>query len=332
MKKNKIFYLIVFTGVMMVMVTACSKKMDSSINNETNSDAGTTSAQPNYVESKLAQEDVAIGAEERLTNTSAFTTNDTLLNAQDKIIQRVNLEAETQDFDNLIKTIDTQINQLGGYVESSNTSGRKYGYSNDMRYGNIVARVPKEKLDEFINAINDNSNVVNKEVATENVTLQYVETQSHKKALEIEQERLLALLEKVETLEDIITLETRLSSVRYELESYESQLRTYDNLVEYSTITLSIQEVERMTSLIEDKKTVWNRIKTGFGNSMYNVGEGLKNFFVWFIVNIPYLIIWAVLITTGVLIRKRYYKKKILKNILMNQTPTTGQNHTEDKK
>ena len=63
----------------------------------------------------------------------------------------------------------------------------------------------------------------------DDVTLRYVDVDSHKKALETEQERLLALLEKAENVEDIITIENRLSDVRYELENYESQIRLLDN-------------------------------------------------------------------------------------------------------
>ena len=329
MKKKRLFHLLVLTGILIVMLAACSKK-DSTMDN--GSKPETSSAQYTDEEGTSAAAEYDQADKVQLSNTSTITNNETIINSQDKIIRRVNLEVETQDFDNLINTIDTQINQLGGYVENSNISGKKYDYSDDMRYGNIIARVPKDRLDEFVNTINDIANVVNKEESTENVTLQYVDTQSHKEALEIEQERLLALLEKVETLEDIITLESRLSSVRYELQSYESQLRTYDNLVEYSTVTLSIQEVERMTVVIEQNKTVWNRIRSGFSNSLYDIGEGLKNFFVCFIVNLPYLIIWSFIITLGVLIIRKYYKKKTLKNSLMNQTPMSGQNQTDDKK
>ena len=68
------------------------------------------------------------------------------------------------------------------------------------------------------------------------MTLQYVDLESHKKALTTEQDRLIELMEQAETVEDIITIEGRLSEVRYQLESMESQLRTYDNKIDYSTV------------------------------------------------------------------------------------------------
>ena len=53
-------------------------------------------------------------------------------------------------------------------------------------------------------------------------------------------------------MEDIITIEQRLSDVRYQLESMESQLRSYDNRVDYSTVYLYIDEVEVYTPVEEE--------------------------------------------------------------------------------
>ncbi len=310
MKRIRSFYLVLLL-VFIMSLAACGKKQNATEKkdyNYANDAAGTESALPK----EAVPESQSEGS---ITNTSSINTNDPLNNSQDKIIRRVNLEMETQEFDQLISSIDTHINQLGGYVESSNITGRRYYSNNSMRYGSIVARIPKARLNEFLNTVDDISNVVTRDETTENVTIKYVDVESHKKALEIEQERLLALLEKVKTLKDIITLEERLSTVRYELENYEAQLRTYDNLVDYSTVTMNIQEVERMTAVAENKLSVWERIRTGFGDTMFNIGEGLQNFFVWFIVNLPYLLIWAVIIAVIVIISRRYIEKSKTKSI-----------------
>ena len=79
------------------------------------------------------------------------------------------------------------------------------------------------------------------------MTLDYVDVESRKKMLETEQQRLLELLETAESLDDILTIESRLTEVQYELDSKESQLRTYDNQIDYSTVYLDIDEVVRYT-------------------------------------------------------------------------------------
>ena len=116
-------------------------------------------------------------------------------------------------------------------------------------------------------------------------------------------------------MDNIVTLESRLSDIRYELQNYESQLRTMDNQVEYSTVTLTIYEVERITPSSEEKKTVGKRIENGFSDTMYQISEGMKNFVVWFVVNLPYLIIWGGIITVVILIIRRHYRRKRLKTI-----------------
>ena len=95
----------------------------------------------------------------------------------------------------------------------------------------MTARIPAKRLDEFVQRVGEQSNITNKEERVEDVTLQYVDLESRKKALATEQDRLLELLEKAESVEDIISIEARLSDVRYELESMESQLRTLNNQI-----------------------------------------------------------------------------------------------------
>lgn len=320
--------------ILITLLAACSKKDMSNVMTESKSYESTAQYDYGGTEPLAPADTIATGEgkpEESITNTSSININNPLNNSQDKIIRNVNLEVETQEFDQLISSIDSNINHLGGYVESSNITGRRYYSNNSMRNGRIVARIPKDKLNEFLNTVDDISNVVSRYETTQNVTLQYVDVESHKKALEIEQERLLKLLEKVETLEDIITLEGRLSTVRYELESYEAQLRTYDNLVEYSTVTMNIQEVERMTAVAEKKLSVWDRIGTGLGDTFFNIGEGLQNFLVWFIVNLPYLLIWAVIITVIVIISRRYLKKNKIKNIAKHYDPELEEDKQNQK-
>jgi hypothetical protein len=331
MKRRKLFSFVGFMLIVMLVVSACAKKdmNENTTESRGNYDMGAPAAEEELAYDSKADSDTSDKSKDEVygngnggvSNTSVITTQETPAQTQDKIIRRFMLDVETQEFDSLITKIDSEIGRLGGYVENSKISGKPIYYNNEARYGSIVVRIPRDKVDEFVNVVEEEANVVNNQESTENVTLQYTDMESRKKSLEIEQERLFALLEKAVSLENVITLESRLSEIRYELQNYETQLRTYDNLVEYSTVTLSIQEVERMTTVIEEKQTVGSRIKNGFDDTMYNLSEGFKNFFVWFVVNIPYLFIWAVIIFGAVLIIRRYLKKKNSKIIPPSQGP-----------
>lgn len=336
MKKRNLYGLLGMLIMISMIATACAKSDKSSENSTSyNYDMAVTTedrmeapqeaaGSAEYGFGKTSLNDSMAGeveyeskennsGEDGLSNTADLSVNDILTQSQDKIIRRFFLDVETQQFDSLITRLDSEINRLGGYVETSQIDGKSLYEDGGSRYAKMIARIPRAKADEFVGIVDEKANVVNKQISTDNVTLEYADMESRKKSLQIEQERLFALLEKADSLESIITLESRLSDIRYQIQNYETQLKTYDNQVEYSTITLSIQEVERMTTVTEKKLSVGERIKTGFGDSMYRISESLKNFFVWFVVNLPYLIIWGIVITMIVIIIRRMWKKSLVK-------------------
>lgn len=228
-----------------------------------------------------------------------------------KLIRNVGLNVETEEFDVLMQNVVQKAEDFGGYVENSNIYNGSYYNGDRRRSADLVLRIPAEHLDEYLSLVAEISNVISKNENVTDVTLQYVDMRSHKEALETEKERLLELLSQAESVEDIITIESRLSDVRYQIESMESQLRTMDNQVSYSTVSLYINEVRKLTPVQE--QTTWERIRTGFAESLYRVSKGIKNFFIVLIIKIPYLVVWAVIITLIVVVIKRIKKTKTQK-------------------
>lgn len=239
-----------------------------------------------------------------------------------KLIRRVNLDVETQDFDGLTRFIEDQVNQLGGYMEESSVYGGNYEYSS-RRSAQYTVRVPVDKLDELVGLVGEQGNITHKNESATDVTLSYVDTKSRKEANEVEYERLLALLEKAEDIDTIVALESRMTTVRYEIQSLESQLRTYDNLVDFATIEISVTEVVIYTPTEPEKKTDLERMAEGFIRSVKNIVYDFKEFVIDFVVALPYLMIWAVIIWIVVMIirkiRKRNKIKKEKKNAERNE-------------
>ena len=115
---------------------------------------------------------------------------------------------------------------------------------------------------------------------------------------------------------DIITIEERLSTVRYQLESMESKLRTIDNQVDYSTIYLDISEVQELTPV--EVQTPLERIGEGFVENLHDIGDGAVEFAIWFVINIPNFVVWAVIITVIVMVVKACRKKSKMKKMSKN--------------
>lgn len=260
-----------------------------------------------YDESGLEYEDAKPSAEAPKSVEQRTEGDAQVPESQRKLIRRVFLTTETKEFDSFLSLIDRQMAGYGGYMESSEINGNSYSMAGRSRYANLVIRVPSKFLNEFINQIGNAANIVSKSENSDDVTLKYIDAQSKVKSLEIQRDKLLEWMENTETVEELIQLESRLSEVRYEIEYYGAILRNYDNLVEFSTITLSVREVERIT--VQEPETVGDRIGKGLSDNLYSIGEGIKNFAVWFVTSLPYLLIWAVVIVVIVLIIKGIVKK-----------------------
>ena len=247
--------------------------------------------------------------------------NSTVMPDNQKLIRTVYMDAETKSMTDLLVWMDSRVAALGGYYEQKSVYRR--GSGEDGRYyhsGDFIIRIPAQNLDQFVSQVGENANVTSSSESTENVTLTYVSTQSREEALEVEQDRLLELLENAETMEDLLTIESRLTDVRWELENYASQLRVLDNQVNYSTIHLNVWEVEEPTVIVE--RTVWQKIGDGFVRNTRNVWNGLVDLFVWFLTVIPYLVPLAVIggaVLLGIKLGKKRKQRKEEKN--ENQNP-----------
>ncbi len=230
-----------------------------------------------------------------------------------KLIRNISLDTETMDFDSLIEKVKAQTSQAGGYVESSNISGSSYAASyNRLRSAYLTLRIPSDKTDAFLEALDGESNIVSRSEDLTDVTLQYVDMERHIKAQRTEEEQLLKLMEKAELTQDLISIQSELTDVRYRIEYCQSQLNTYDNLVDYDTINLSIQEVKQET--MTGEPTILDRIREGLANNTVSVVTGIGNFIIWLITMIPvFIVLFIVIFVIVSLIRKigsRHKNKK----------------------
>lgn len=228
------------------------------------------------------------------SSTAGSAAGETAIDPQNqKLIRTVYMNAETEDMDALLSQVQTRINELGGYVEAREVYNGSMYNSSRYRNANLTIRIPAERLNEFVDHVSQMSNITSSEETVDDVTLQYVGIESRIKALETEEQTLLDLMAKAETMSDLLTIESRLTDVRYELENIHSQLRVYDNKINYATIHLDVSEVVEYTE--PEPENGWQRMGKGFVKSMKGVANGLKEFFIWLVAAIPYLLLIGVI-------------------------------------
>lgn len=228
------------------------------------------------------------------------------VSANRKIIETYQLRVETLEFDALLEKVTAKTKEIGGYIESSSVDNSGY-----TRSAQMTIRVPHQQGEAFSGYLSENSHVLSSGIDTTDITLTYVDTKSRVDAYKAEKEQLEALMKQAKDLTEILSIQNRLTEVIYEIESYESQLRTYDNLVDYATVNLHIREVEKET--VVEKLSVWEQIGHNLTRGFENVGAFLTALFIVCVSALPYLLVvlgFAAVVLVIVLVCTRISRRR----------------------
>ena len=310
--------------VLLLLCTAIGCSSKSAAREDSNYASGAYYADEAYEMEPAAEQSYGYSGESKTTASQSPAL------ANRKIIRNADLTVETLSFDTLLNELASSVSSFGGYVESSSIGDRGY-YRNGqkLRLARYTIRVPADRLDAFLNTVSDLGNVTALSTGLKDVTTSYVDSEKHLESLRVEQQALLEILAKAETIEDIITVQDRLTYVRYEIESYEAILRTYDDQVAMSSVNLTVNEVEKETPV--EKETFGQEVSRRFNESLTDVGDSCKNFAAGFLGNSPIIIVTILFLGGAVLIivliikgaKKRAAKKraKAQNNAAQNNVP-----------
>ncbi|MBE6575832.1 MAG: DUF4349 domain-containing protein [Ruminococcaceae bacterium] len=317
MKRTRIIRTLCLLAALLISCTACGASkapMDSMAgddryySNSADFDYNLKTESESFVTSSPAISDGAMNAPVKPEESTAGTADPL---SQRKIVKTMRISAETKAFDRATAAIEALCAQLGGYIESSSRSGGSIRYSSAVvaRSAAYTLRIPAEQLDAFRAGMDGEINVVSENTGISDITDRYFDVDTRLATLKTEEERLLAMLEKATELEYLITLESRLSEVRYQIESYTGTLRRYDSQVAYSTVHLNLDEVLEYTQVIEAPQTFGERMSIALQESWADFVDNCKDFAVGFVYALPTLIVLAVIFTAAVVIIVSVVKK-----------------------
>ncbi len=253
------------------------------------------------------EEAVVEAAEDYNPDTDSIYDDTDVESSSRKLIKNRTMDVQTIEYDQFISDLKSWVSSLGGYIESSSEYGNSY-YSSGLRSSDFTIRIPADCYDEFAEAIGDMATVTYSYEYVNDVTSTYVDIEARLTALTTERDSFLALMEKAETVEEILQIQSYLTDVNYEIESYTAQLKTYDDKISYSTFYIYVSEVRRISTEVSNP-TVFERISSNLSDNFYDIGEGFKDAFVWIISALPYLVLVAVPVIIVVIIVKVAVKK-----------------------
>ena len=233
-----------------------------------------------------------------------------------KIIYSAYARIESMDFDATVAGVYAMIARFGGFVENSSVTDSDY-YSKyyggvSYRSADFTIRFPSEFFNEVTGSLSDLGNVPYCNTNAENITSRYYDVQSRLNSYLTQETRLLQMLEKAESLEDMLAIEDRLADVRYNIESLTTSLRGMDSLINYSTLNLSVTEVAEYTKETPVVRNYWQQIGDGFSSTLSATGRLFTGLFKWLIILTPVLVLLAVLAVISFFAGKYCRKRRML--------------------
>lgn len=295
----------------LALLTACgqsSKSADNGKANYSKSDVAYETAVADADTGKAADG----GTNESGQQSIAAAPNSSLISAkaQKKIIKNASIDIETKNVTECYDKILNYVSANGGYEYSQSLS-------NDSEYTtmNAVIKVSPEKLDDVIKFARDCGNIINTRISSTDITAEYTDTQIRLENKKKNLQEYYKYYERATTIEDTLMLQKEIDNLTAEIESYEGQIKMWNELADESTLELYIQQVNDPIKIKKDVK--WNAISPKdmvnyISNGFTTVINVLFSLVEWLLIILaaisPILLIAGIIL---VIIKFRKGKKKL---------------------
>lgn len=294
---RKIFLIIVLVISFSIIISGCSAKKSESLDfAPSDNSTGSQSNDMDYGEDSIHDEEWV--EEQGYVQVEP-----------DKIITTVNISMQTKEFDDTVKKLMELISNHKGYIENSNISHNNYINSARLKYSEYTIRVPRENLTQFVDKLKGIGNIISENTSKEDITKQYRDTESRLRVLETKEERILALMEKAEKMEDIIALENQLSNIIYDKENLKANIMEMDDKVDYSTVHFQLDEVAKLSIGENTKAPFITKASNAFKDSLYFFMSNIERLVIGIIYFLPYglIIVIALFIVLKFIKKVRYH-------------------------
>lgn len=285
---KKVFALVLTLLMVMMLFTSCS-------------DGG------------VAMNDSSYNKSESGYTTESTTTSDDVAKDENalarKIIKTYRIRMETLEYDVAAALITSAAESFGGYISEATQEGvSSTSSSYTTRSATYTVRVPAERADAYIEHISGDCNVLSSSLATQDVTDSYYGYQARLDSLIVQEERLTAMMEKAQTLSELLTLEDKLSDVRAEINGINSSLQLMDKSVTYSYVYVTLKEVKEYQE--PEAESYLSRLGASFVGAFESFVTVVGEIFIAFVWMLPYLLIAAVVLVIVIVCNKKRKDKK----------------------
>jgi hypothetical protein len=154
--------------------------------------------------------------------------------AQDRmLVWTADLQLQVWNVSNTLRDVTAQVERQGGFITAKSDSGDTSA--------SATIRIPAKAFKQTVAGLEELGTVTYRNVSSEDVTTQYIDTEARLKNKIVLRNRLKELLEKATAVKDILAIETELNRVQGDIESMEALIKSLKNQVDLATIQLRLE-------------------------------------------------------------------------------------------
>ena len=154
---------------------------------------------------------------------------------QRQIIAQASLSIEVQNVEAAVGQVRALAEGLGGFIGQLSSSGGP-----EHQQSTMTIRVPQTEFFTALERIKSLGTLQGEKVGSDDVTEQFIDLEARLQSALREERSLLSLLERANTVSEVLSIERELSRVRSEIERVQGQLNFLERRVELATITISL--------------------------------------------------------------------------------------------
>ena len=171
-----------------------------------------------------------------------------------KISKNAQLEIKVKSLDDSMNFITNKTNSYKGYIVSSSSYAPNTDY--ETKTANISLRVPSDSLDQFLKEIKTYAKeTIHESIFTQDITEEYIDVKAKITSMESSEQRLTKLLDKTESVKEIVEVEKELSRLRADIDSLKGRFKFIENSVVTSLVRIYMEEIPNPVSISDPS---WN--------------------------------------------------------------------------
>jgi hypothetical protein len=185
--------------------------------------------------------------------------------------------------------------ELGGYVVSSNRYGQE-----ESAYATITIRVPAQTFDSALERLRAVAERVDRVTTTsQDVTEEFVDLEARLRTLQATEQRLIELLGRAQTVDEILKIEQQLSTVRTDIERIQGRMEYLSTNAALSTIAVTLQPVANPAPLVNPEWGVEETVREAFRSLVVSF-QGIATLAIWTAIFTPFwlpfvvFLVWAI--------------------------------------